>query len=57
LKAAKIDEGGIRGLTTKALNEEEKKDKTFDFIGGFEIIDDEFRMFLFEGLSRGAMKR
>ena len=26
---------GIRGITTYALNEDEKKDKTLDFIGGF----------------------
>lgn len=28
-----------------------------DYISGFEILDDSFRLFMFEGLKDGAMKR
>lgn len=56
MKAAQIQEGGIRAITTKALNQEEKKNREFDYIGGFQIIDGEFRLFVLEGLSKGAMK-
>jgi hypothetical protein len=33
------DEGGIRALTTKALNEKEKLSRELDYISGFEILD------------------
>ena len=39
-----------RYLNTKELTEEERKDRTLDFLGGFEIMDSEFRMFIFEGI-------
>ena len=39
-----------RYLATKELNEEEKADRTLDFLGGFEIMDSDFRMFIFEGI-------
>ena len=39
-----------RYLNTKELTEEERKDRKIDFLGGFEIMDSEFRMFVFEGL-------
>ena len=39
-----------RYLNTKELSDEEKKDRTLDFLGGFEIMDAEFRMFIIEGL-------
>ena len=39
-----------RYLNTKELSEEEKADRTLDFLGGFEIMDTEFRMFIIEGL-------
>lgn len=39
-----------RYLNTKELNEEEKNDRTLDFLGGFELMDNEFRMFVIEGL-------
>lgn len=53
----KITEGGIRSLSTKKLTEEEKADKKFDFLGGLEIIDNDFRLFIIEGLGAGSMKR
>ena len=39
-----------RYLNTKELSEAEQKDRTLDFLSGFEIMDSEFRMFIFEGL-------
>ena len=39
-----------RYLNTKELSEEERNDRTIDFLGGFEIMDSEFRMFIIEGL-------
>ena len=56
LKGLNIKEGGLRALTTYSLTEKEKKDDKLDYVSGFEIIDDEFRMFFFEGLSEKAMK-
>ena len=37
-------------LNTKELTEEERADRTLDYLGGFEIMDSEFRMFIIEGL-------
>jgi hypothetical protein len=39
-----------RYLNTKELSESEQKDRTLDFIGGFELIDSKLRMFYLEGL-------
>lgn len=39
-----------RYLNTKELTDEERKDRTLDYLGGFEIMDSEFRMFIIEGL-------
>lgn len=35
MEAAKVETGGLRAITTKKLTEEEKKDRNFDFLGGF----------------------
>ena len=48
LDCLKLD--NARYLNTKELSEEEKKDRKFDFIGGFELIDAEHRIFVIEGL-------
>ena len=37
-------------LNTKELNEEERNNRALDFLGGFQIMDGEFRMFILEGL-------
>ena len=37
-------------LTTKELTQKEKNDRSLDFLGGFELIDDEMRMFVLEGM-------
>jgi hypothetical protein len=50
-----FSEGGLRALTTKALTESEKKGMQ-DYLGGFEILDSDFRLFVIEGLSTGGMK-
>ena len=57
MNAAKIEEGGLRALTTMVLKDDEKKSLTYDYLDGFEIIDDTFRLFLIEGISTGAMKK
>lgn len=57
LEGLNIKEGGERALTTYVLSEEEKSNRKKDFISGFEILDDEFRMFILEGLSDKAMKK
>uniref|UniRef100_A0A7S3KUT2 Uncharacterized protein n=1 Tax=Euplotes crassus TaxID=5936 RepID=A0A7S3KUT2_EUPCR len=37
-------------LNTKEFSEEERDNRKLDFIGGFEIMDSEFRMIVIEGL-------
>ena len=37
-------------LNTKELSEEDRANRSLDFLGGFEIMDKEFRMFIIEGL-------
>ena len=37
-------------LSTKELTEEEKKNRKLDYLGGFEIMDNDFRIFVIEGL-------
>jgi hypothetical protein len=50
-------EGGLRALTTYAFSEADKKNKELDYIGGFQIIDNEFRVIVIEGLADEGMKR
>lgn len=47
----------MRALTTYKFKEEEKRNGRLDFIGGFEIIEDETRIFCLEGLAGKGMKR
>ena len=37
-------------LNTKELTDEERNDRTFDYLSGFQIIDTEMRLFIIEGL-------
>jgi len=37
-------------LNTKELTEAERNDRTFDFLGGYSIIDTEMRLYIIEGL-------
>ena len=39
-----------RYLNTKELSDEERADRTLDYLGGFEIMDSEMRIFIIEGL-------
>lgn len=39
-----------RYLSTKELTADEKKNRTMDYLGGFELIDKEMRMYVFEGV-------
>ena len=57
LEGLNIKEGGVQALATHALSEEEKTNRNYDYISGFEIIDNEFRMFVLEGLSDRGMKK
>lgn len=40
----------VAQLNTKELSEEEKKNRKLDYLGGFELIDREMRMYVIEGL-------
>jgi hypothetical protein len=40
----------VRYLNTKEFTEEEKKNRKLDFIGGFELMDSENRIYIIEGL-------
>jgi hypothetical protein len=57
MECFKIEDNGLRGLRTKALQEEEKRSRNLDYLDGFEVIDNEFRLFVIEGIGDGAMKR
>ncbi len=37
-------------LNTKELTETERLDRTFDFLGGFQLIDSEMRLYVIEGI-------
>lgn len=39
-----------RYLNTKELTEADKQNRELDFLGGFELIDKEMRMYVLEGL-------
>ena len=40
----------VRYLNTTEFNDEERKNRRLDFIGGFELMDCESRIYIFEGL-------
>ena len=37
-------------MNTKEFSEEERKNRRIDFVGGFEIMDNEMRLLIVEGL-------
>lgn len=39
-----------RYLNTKELSEEDRNNRQLDFLGGFELMDKEMRMYVIEGL-------
>ena len=45
-----LDLPNARYLSTKEFSEEERNDRKLDFIGGFCLMDQETRMYVFEGL-------
>ena len=49
--------GGVRSLSTHVFTEQELQNKELDFIGGFEIIDCEYRMYCLEGVSYKGMAK
>ena len=57
LEGLGIKGGSIRDLNTKSLTELEKANRNLDVLTGFELIDSEKRMYVFEGLSNGAMRK
>lgn len=40
----------VRYLNTKEFSEEEKKNRKLDVLGGFELMDQEMRIYVIEGL-------
>ncbi len=52
-----IKGGSSRDLNTHSLTRVEKANRKLDLITGFELIDSETRMYVFEGLTNGAMKK
>ena len=51
-----IKDGGLRALSSYVLSSSERSNKTLDFIGGFEIMDNDFRVFVLEGISHLGIK-
>ena len=49
--------GGVRTLSTHVFTTEELENKELDFIGGFEIIDNEWRMYCLEGVGAKGMAK
>ena len=45
-----LDLPNARYLSTKEFSEEERNDRKLDFIGGFCLMDSEYRMYILEGL-------
>ena len=45
-----LDLPNARYLSTKEFSEEERNDRKLDFIGGFCLMDQEYRMYILEGL-------
>ena len=37
-------------LNTKELSQKERDDRSMDFLGGFQLIDSEMRLYVIEGL-------
>lgn len=37
-------------LNTKELTQEERQNRKFDYLGGYQIIDTEMRLYIIEGL-------
>jgi len=52
-----IENGSDRNLNTKFLSKIERADRKLDILTGFELIDYDWRMYVFEGLSSGAMSK
>lgn len=48
LQGLKLD--NARYLNTKELTETERSNRLLDYLGGFELMDSEMRMFVIEGL-------
>jgi hypothetical protein len=40
----------VRYLNTKEFSEDERKNRRLDFVGGFELMDNECRIYIFEGM-------
>jgi hypothetical protein len=45
-----LDLPNARYLSTKEFSQEERQNRRLDFIGGFCLIDNETRIYIFEGL-------
>jgi len=47
---------GLKELKTMVLKPEQKADKNLDILTGIEVLDNDFRLFVLEGLREGAMR-
>lgn len=50
-----IEDGNERDIRTRKLTFEEKNTQSFDFIGGVQLIDKDYRIIILEGLAGGSM--
>ena len=51
-----IEGGNERDIRTRKLTDAEKKNQNFDYIGGVEIIDKDYRIFILEGMAGRSME-
>lgn len=50
-------DGSEKDVNTHFVSKLESADRGFDVLSGFELIDFDQRMYVFEGLSNGAMSK
>lgn len=50
LEGLDIPDKNVRMLNTKEFSEEERENRLLDFVGGFELMDNEIRMLVVEGV-------
>ena len=57
LEGLLISNGTERDIRTRKLTAEERQSKTLDYVGGVELFDKSYRVFLLEGISQSGMKK
>jgi hypothetical protein len=51
------DGGTVRDIRTAMIDDAQREDTSYDFIGGVQIIDVNFRVFILESCSNGALQQ